>query len=74
MFEEQVVRREGGDPWDRANEMLLGRWCSCHALHHEPNRRRVLPLSKVPAAAVAFGVRLMGEDRAYIYLGRRYAA
>ncbi len=76
VFREQDVRREGGDPWDQANAMLLGVpfVCSCHEWHHESSRRRVLPLKKVPCAAIEFGVRLMGEDRARSYLARRYAS
>lgn len=52
--------------------MLLGRWCECHARHHEPSGRRRLPLGKVPKAAVKFAVDLMGEDRAANYFSRHY--
>lgn len=75
VFREQDVRREGGDPWDQANAMLLGLpfVCSCHSWHHEPSGRRRLPLRKVPTAAIEFGVRLMGEDRAHDYLATHYS-
>lgn len=75
VFREQDVRREGGDPWDQDNAMLLGLYqCRCHLDHHAPNGRKRLPLAKVPPAAVAFGVRLMGEDRAHDYLATHYSA
>jgi hypothetical protein len=71
---EQHVRREGGDPWDQRNAMLLGVFCRCHGDHHAPNGQRKLPLRKVPPAAVRFAVDLMGQDRAVEYLSRHYAA
>ena len=72
---EQDVRREGGDPWDLDNAMLLGRFfvCRCHDDHHAPNGRRKLPLAKVPSAARGFAARLMGEDRALTYLLKHYS-
>lgn len=66
------MRRLGGDPWDQANAMLLGRWCDCHANHHAPNGRKQLSRRLIPAAALAFADRLMGED-VDTYLGRHYA-
>lgn len=71
---EQDVRREGGDPWDLDNQMLLGFWCRCHADHHAPNGRRKLPLRLVPAAAREFAGKLMGATRAADYLNKHYAA
>jgi len=71
---EQDVRREGGDPWDQRNAMLVGRWCPCHERHHWPSGNGKLPLARVPEEAVAFAVRLLGEDRARTYLARHYAA
>lgn len=70
---EQDVRRLGGDPWDLANAMLLGRWCRCHADHHAPNGRKRLSRRLIPVAARAFGRRLMGDDLE-TYLDRHYAA
>lgn len=69
---EQHVRRENGDPWDPRNAMPLGRYCPCHGKHHAPNGRTPLPLSKVPAAAVAFARELLG-DRADTYLHQHYS-
>lgn len=66
----QEVRRRKGDQNDPANGMTLCR--SCHSGHH--TRKRPIPLVKIPAAALAFAVRLMGEDAARTYLARRYAA
>lgn len=69
---EQRVRREGGDPWDIANSMLLHP--DCHDEHHSgaPHARRI-KLANVPLAAVAFAVDLLGEDGAVRYFAARYA-
>jgi len=64
------VRRRRGDQYDVANGM--GLCLSCHYDQH--SRKRPIPLAALPAAAVEFAVRLMGEDAAHVYLGRRYAA
>lgn len=69
---EQHVRREGGDPWDLANAMLLGRFCRCHGDHHAPNGRTPLALKTVPWEAVAFASRLLGHDRAADYFTKHY--
>jgi hypothetical protein len=72
---EQDVRRYGGDPWDQANQMLLGRHyvCRCHDDHHAPNGRKQLSRRRIPAAALDFARRLMGDD-VETYLSRHYAA
>jgi hypothetical protein len=44
----------------------------CHQAHHA--RTRPVALAALPEEAVAFAVRLLGEDRAHTYLARRYAA
>jgi hypothetical protein len=64
------VRRRRGDQYDLADGM--GLCLSCHQDHHA--RTRPIPLAALPPAAVAFAVRLMGEDAAGVYLARRYAA
>lgn len=65
---EAHVRREGGDPWAGANAMLL---CErCHMNHHSAFRR--IPLEAVPAAAIDFARRLLGDDRAALYFARFY--
>lgn len=71
---EQLVRREGGAPWELANCILLGYGdrCGCHRLHHRALAK--LPLSLVPAAAIAFAVELLGAGPAEAYLHRYYAA
>lgn len=71
---EQDVRRLGGDPWDQANQMLLGRRfvCRCHDDHHAPNGRKRLSRRRIPAPALAFMRRLMGDD-VETYLDRWYA-
>lgn len=70
---EQHVRIEGGDPWALANSLALGYFaCSCHRRHHSACAR--LPISCVPAAAIAFAVQLLGAERAEDYLKRYYAA
>lgn len=67
---EQIVRREGGDPWAAENRMDV---CSlCHMNHHSGARK--IALSKVPARAVAFAVALVGEYRAADFFSRRYGA
>ena len=66
---EQIVRREGGDPWSPANRMDL--CASCHMAHHAAARK--IPLSKVSDAALAFAVGLLGEHRAADFFRRRYA-
>lgn len=71
---EQDVRREGGDPWDLDNAMLLGRWCECHARHHEGSGRRKLPRRLIPPAAVYFAERLLGPERRDDYFNTHYAA
>lgn len=70
---ERLVRREGGDPWDLRNSVLIGAGydCACHKAHHHATRR--LPRSKVPAEAVEFAIELLGEARAADYLARHYA-
>lgn len=66
----QVIRRNRGDQWDPAVGMTV---CdSCHSKHH--HRTRPIPRSAVPAAAVAYAVQLMGEDRAEDYIARYYSA
>jgi hypothetical protein len=52
--------------------MLLGRFCDCHERHHWPSGNGRLPLAKVPAAAIDFARRLMGDVRAEEYLGVYY--
>jgi hypothetical protein len=71
---EQDVRRYGGDPWDQANQMLLGRHyvCRCHEDHHAPNGRKRLSRRRIPAAALDFASRLLGEN-VDAYLDRHYA-
>jgi hypothetical protein len=64
------VRRRRGDQYDVLNGMGLCR--SCHENHHA--RTRPVLRAKIPAAALAFAIRLMGEDAADVYLARRYAA
>jgi len=66
----QEVRRRKGDQFDPANGMTL--CLHCHSGQH--SRKRPIPLTRVPTAAVAYAVRLMGEDAARTYLARRYAA
>ena len=66
----QEVRRNRGNQKDPANLMPL--CVPCHQDHHA--RKRPVPLARVPAEAVEFAVRLLGEDRAHVYLTRRYAA
>jgi hypothetical protein len=52
----QHVRVAGGDEWDPRNAMTL---CAmCHARHHR--RSGVLPISALPAAALAFASDLFG--------------
>ena len=65
----QVVRREGGPLFHPDNRMDL---CSvCHFRHHYASHK--IPLWKVPAAARAFAVELLGEHRAAEFFARRYA-
>lgn len=71
---EQVVRREGGDPWDPRNGMWVGiegMTCDCHERQHNASQR--IPESLLSVAAREFAVELLGEDRAADYLRRLYA-
>jgi hypothetical protein len=70
---EQIVRREGGDPWALANAMWIGceSVCGCHARHHSAFQK--IPVRRVPWEAIHFAVRLLGADRAVAYFERRYA-
>lgn len=65
---EQIVRREGGDPWALANSMLLHE--NCHAAQHSGFRR--IHVENLPLAAVDFARRLLGEDRAALFIDRYY--
>lgn len=67
---EQHVRREGGNPWDMANAMLLGAWCTCHADHHSGKAR--IATSLIPETALDFAIGLLGTDRAALYIARYY--
>jgi hypothetical protein len=70
------VEREGGDPWDFANALAVGApgpaggRCSCHGDHHSAMRK--IPVALLPRETVAYAVRLLGEDRAMLYLRRFY--
>lgn len=66
---EQIVRREGGNPWALANSMLLHP--DCHAGHHSGFRK--IHVDRVPAPALAFALRLLGAGGAEVYFSRRYA-
>lgn len=54
---------------DRRNIVMLG--FDCHGAHHNASRR--LDLSRLPDSAFEFARELLGGDRAYEYLRRRYA-
>lgn len=64
----QHVRAEGGDRWDPRNALTL--CASCHAKHHHGTP---VALALLPDAAFAFVAELLGPDKAYNYLARRYA-
>jgi hypothetical protein len=66
----QHVKAEHGNEWDMANSMLISNWCHSH--HHSGFRR--IPLESIPEPALAFGVDLMGEDKAALYFARYYGA
>jgi hypothetical protein len=57
--------------WDLRNSMDLGMRCPCHERHHAGGEHR-LPASAIPTAAIAFTRELLGDERARIYLYRRY--
>lgn len=67
---QQHVRREGGDVWALSNAMDLGRDCNCHAAHHSGFKR--IPVDVIPSAAMDFMVRLLGDDRAQLFVERYY--
>lgn len=67
---EQHVRREGGDPWDQANAMLVGTRCRCHENHHGAVER--IALARIPQTAIDFAIGLLGADRAALYIARYY--
>lgn len=71
--QEQVVRREGGDPEDLRNGIMLGRHdtCSCHGDHTSHHRK--LPLKIMPFSAWQFAVELLGKERAADYFQKMYA-
>lgn len=64
----QIVKREGGNVWDLANSMLLHP--DCHRRHHDHFHK--IPIERVPEAALAFAVDLLGEGRASMYFAARY--
>jgi hypothetical protein len=65
----QTVGREDGDLFDPRNGMTL--CTSCHLKHH--NRHAVLPLTALPSPAFEYAAELLGPEKAYNYLQRRYA-
>ena len=69
---ESDVREAGGDPWDLDNAIPLGHHflCRCHRHHHD--RFELIPPEKIPRAAIAFAVFLLGWNRAADYLILRY--
>jgi len=50
--------------------MDLGRDCNCHAAHHSGFKR--IPVDVIPSAAMDFMVRLLGDDRAQLFVERYY--
>lgn len=70
MCYEAHVRREGGDPWDLRNSMLLGTGCRCHDRHHQAVER--IPVRLIPQTAIDFLIELLGPDRAALYTHRFY--
>ena len=69
----QVVRREGGDPWDLRNALDVGTEavCRCHARQHSAFQR--IPLSRIPDAALDFIIELLGSERAALWLASHYS-
>lgn len=54
---------------DRRNLVPLGP--KCHAAHH--GRSRPLPMHRLPDSVFEFAGEVLGAERAYEYLRRRYA-
>lgn len=55
--------------WDLRNRMILDP--ECHEKHH--NRSRVIPLVALPSSAFEYAADLLGPEKAFEYLRRRYA-
>jgi hypothetical protein len=66
---EQVVRREGGDPFDPRDQVTL--CIQCHVSVHKATRKP-LAVWMLPDAAIEFAGELLGPG-AYDYLRRRYS-
>ena len=68
----QYVERVAPDRlYDPANRMLLGP--CCHSGHHSYGvEDRRIPMERVPAAARAFAIEVIGDGPAERYFSRRY--
>jgi hypothetical protein len=65
----QACRWAGASIKDQRNLVAVAK--ACHDAHHD--RTRPLALSMLPDRAYGFAAEVLGRDRAYNYLGRRYA-
>jgi hypothetical protein len=66
---QQHVRRAGGDLNDPRNLMPVQD--DEHERHH--NRSRPFSLARLPDAAYEYAAELLGPERAFLYLQRRYS-
>jgi hypothetical protein len=57
--------------YDLRDALDLSMWCRCHSRQHSGAQR--LAASILPAAAVEFGVEILGEGRWALYVARYYA-
>ena len=68
-YRQQIRQTPNGLMWDIRNRMVLDQ--ECHEKHH--NRSRVIPLATLPDSAYEYAADLLGPEKAFEYLRRRYA-